>query len=50
MRAWQVQRLGDPEQALELAEVEEPRPEPGDVVIEVRAATLNFFDVLLCRG
>jgi NADPH:quinone reductase len=50
MRAWQVQRLGDPEQALELAEVEEPRPEPGDVVIEVRAAALNFFDVLLCRG
>jgi NADPH:quinone reductase len=50
MRAWQVQRLGDPEQALQLAEVEEPRPEPGEVVIEVRAAALNFFDILLCRG
>ena len=50
MRAWQVQRLGDPEQALQLAEIEEPRPGPGEVVIEVRAAALNFFDILLCRG
>ena len=50
MRAWQVKRLGDPEHALELAEVEEPRPERGEVVIEVRAAALNFFDILLCRG
>jgi NADPH:quinone reductase len=50
MRAWQVQRLGDPEQALKLAEVEEPRTESGEVVIEVQAAALNFFDILLCRG
>ena len=50
MRAWQVQRLGDPEQALGLARVEEPVPETGEVVIEVQAAALNFFDILLCRG
>ena len=50
MRAWQVQRLGDPEQALELARVEEPVPESNEVVIEVEAAALNFFDILLCRG
>jgi NADPH:quinone reductase len=50
MRAWQVRRLGDPEQALSLAEVEEPEPRRGEVVIEVRAAALNFFDILLCRG
>src|ERR687890_754963 len=50
MRAWQVQRLGDPEQALELARVEEPVPEADEVVIEVQAAALNFFDILLCRG
>ena len=50
MRAWQVQRLGDPEQALQLAEVDDPRPEPGEIVIEVRAAALNFFDILLCSG
>jgi NADPH:quinone reductase len=50
MRAWQVRRLGDPDQALQLAEVDEPRPEPGEVLIGVRAAALNFFDILLCRG
>ena len=50
MRAWQVQQLGDPEQALGLAEVEEPSPGPGEVVIEVETAALNFFDILLCRG
>ena len=50
MRAWQVKDLGDPEQALELAEVEEPRPQPGEAVIAARTAALNFFDILLCRG
>jgi NADPH:quinone reductase len=50
MRAWQVQRLGDPDQALQLAEVDEPRPGPGEIVVGVRAAALNFFDILLCRG
>jgi NADPH:quinone reductase len=50
MRAWLVQQLGDPEQALKLVEVEEPSPAPGEVVIEVEAAALNFFDILLCRG
>jgi NADPH2:quinone reductase len=50
MKAWQVQRLGEPEQALELARVEEPVPESREVVIEVEAAALNFFDILLCRG
>lgn len=50
MRAWQVQKLGDPEQALKLAEVEEPVPEANEVVIGVEAAALNFFDILLCRG
>src|ERR671921_1944451 len=50
MRAWQVHRLGDPEQALRLAEMEGPQPGPGEVVIGVRAAALNFFGVLLCRG
>jgi NADPH:quinone reductase len=50
MRAWQIQQLGDPEQALKLVEAEEPTPAPGEVVIEVEAAALNFFDILLCRG
>jgi NADPH:quinone reductase len=50
MRAWQVHTIGEPEQALQLAEVDDPRPGPNEVVIGVRAAALNFFDILLCRG
>lgn len=50
MRAWQVRELGDPREALELVETEMPDPGPGEVVVEVEAAALNFFDILLCRG
>ncbi len=50
MRAWQVHELGDPKSILILGEVEEPEPGPGEVVVEVEAAALNFFDILLCQG
>jgi NADPH:quinone reductase len=50
MRAWQVKELGDPKSALKLEEVEEPEPGPGEVVVDVEDAALNFFDILLCRG
>jgi NADPH:quinone reductase len=50
MRAWQVHKLGDPQEALKLEEVEDPEPGPGEVVVEVEAAALNFFDILLCKG
>ncbi len=50
MRAWQVHELGDPWEVLKLEEVKEPEPGPGEVVVEVDAAALNFFDTLLCRG
>ena len=49
MKAWQVKQLGDPEQALRLEEVEEPEPGRGEVVVEVEAAALNFFDIS-CRS
>ena len=50
MRAWRVHELGDPKEVLKLEEVEEPEPGPGEVVVEVEAAALNFFDILLCQG
>lgn len=50
MRAWQVHELGDPKDVLRLEELEEPSPGPDEVVVEVEAAALNFFDILLCRG
>ena len=50
MRAWRVHELGEPEDVLELQEVEDPEASPEEVVIEVEAAALNFFDILLCQG
>lgn len=50
MRAWQVHELGDPKSALNLVETLEPQPGPGEVAVEVEAAALNFFDILLCKG
>lgn len=50
MRAWRVHELGDPKDVLKLEEIEEPSPKNGEVVVEVEAAALNFFDILMCRG
>jgi NADPH2:quinone reductase len=36
--------------ALELADVAEPQPAAGEVVVEVSAAALNFADALMVRG
>ena len=49
MRAWRVRELGDPEEALKLEDVEEPRcRNRASARVEVEAAALNFFDILLC--
>lgn len=50
MRAWQVQELGNPKDVLKLEEVEEPEAGHDEAVVEVEAAALNYFDILLCRG
>jgi len=50
MRAWRVERLGEPEEALRLAEAEMPEPADGQVLVRVKAVALNFPDVLMCRG
>ncbi|MGY2084035.1 NADPH:quinone oxidoreductase family protein [Blastococcus sp. SYSU DS0539] len=50
MRAWQVQELGEPESALRLTELPAPVPGPGQLLVRVEAAALNFPDLLLCRG
>ncbi|CAA9485201.1 MAG: Quinone oxidoreductase [uncultured Rubrobacteraceae bacterium] len=50
MKAWRVHEPGDPKDALKLEEVDEPKPGPGEVLVEVEAAALNFFDILLCQG
>ncbi|MCA9693538.1 MAG: NADPH:quinone oxidoreductase family protein [Nannocystaceae bacterium] len=49
MRAAMVTALDGPG-ALELRDVEDPTPGPGQVVIDVAAAGVNFPDLLMTRG
>lgn len=50
MRAWQVERLGEPIDVMRLGEVETPSIGPGQVLIRARAIAINFPDVLLAKG
>jgi NADPH:quinone reductase len=50
MRAWQVTELGEPADVLALAEVPDPEPGPGQLLVRVLGAAANFPDVLMCRG
>ena len=49
MRALQVTSLDGPD-AVQVADVPEPTPNPGDVVVEVKAVGVSFPDLLLSRG
>ena len=49
MRAIQVTRLAGPE-GVEIVDVTEPTPKPGQVVVEVEALGVSFPDLLLSRG
>jgi len=42
-------RFGTPDD-LELAEIAEPQAGPGEAVVRVKAAALNFFDTLIIAG
>ena len=49
MRAIQAVRVGGPE-VLELVDVPEPEPGPGDLLVEVAAAGVNFIDTYRRSG
>src|SRR5260221_7189652 len=49
MRAFAVTTLGGPE-VLQLVEVPEPQPGPGQVVIRVAYAGVNFAEIMGRRG
>jgi NADPH:quinone reductase len=50
MRAWHVQRAGEPIDVLHEVELDPPQPGPGQVRIRVTAAGIGLPDVLMCRG
>ncbi|NJP52941.1 NADPH:quinone oxidoreductase family protein [Streptomyces sp. SBST2-5] len=50
MQAWQVHENGEPGEVMRLADVEQPVPGEGQVLLKVRAASINFPDALMCRG
>jgi NADPH2:quinone reductase len=50
MQAWQVHENGEPSEVMRLQEVERPTPGDGQVLLKVRAANINFPDVLMARG
>ncbi|MDX3585936.1 NADPH:quinone oxidoreductase family protein [Streptomyces europaeiscabiei] len=50
MQAWQVHENGEPSEVMRLQDVERPTPGDGQVLLKVRAANINFPDVLMCRG
>jgi NADPH2:quinone reductase len=50
MRAWRVHRFGEPGDALQLDELEEPTPGPGQMVVQTRTTPLNFNEVDGCFG
>jgi NADPH:quinone reductase len=50
MRAWRVHEFGEPEEVLRLEDVPPPVAGPGELLVRVAAATLNFNDVDGVRG
>ena len=49
MKAVLCTHFGTPDD-LELADIPEPKPGPGEAVVDVKAAALNFFDLLIIAG
>ncbi|MFG3497765.1 NADPH:quinone oxidoreductase family protein [Streptomyces sp. NPDC047928] len=50
MQAWRVHQNGEPSEVMRREEAERPVPGPGQLLLKVRAANVNFPDALLCRG
>jgi NADPH2:quinone reductase len=50
MRAWQVTSYGRPTDALELVDIPDPTPGPGEILVRATASVLNYNEVDGCRG
>jgi NADPH2:quinone reductase len=49
MKAVLCRKFGPPDD-LELVDLPEPQPGPGEAVVRIKAAALNFFDTLIIAG
>jgi NADPH2:quinone reductase len=49
MKAWRVNDWCEPDQ-MEFTDIPLPEPKPGEIRIKNRAASLNFYDILLIQG
>ncbi len=49
MKALQCVELAGPEKLI-LSDIEDPKPGNGEVLIEIKAASVNFPDVLMIQG
>lgn len=50
MKAWVVERNGEPTDVLEWKDMPDLTPAAGQIKVAIKAAALNFPDLLLCRG
>ncbi|CAN5119728.1 NADPH:quinone oxidoreductase family protein [soil metagenome] len=50
MKAWRAHQLGKPGDVLRFDDVPEPKPGSDQLLVRVRAAAVNFPDVLMCQG
>ena len=48
MRVWQISAFGV--DSLEFVERPTPAPGPGEILVEIRAISLNYRDLLLVKG
>ncbi|KAI0081200.1 NAD(P)-binding protein [Panus rudis PR-1116 ss-1] len=50
MRGFQVKQLAHPSKISVSDDIPEPKPGPGEVIVDVYSAALNFFDILQAQG
>jgi len=50
MKGWLTTKLGEPKDVLTIENLDKPVRKENEVLINVKAVALNFFEILLCQG